>query len=173
MSGLILKLHAGDERVLLYLLDRRRSWLDSGMRALTHAGDAAVTIGLVVALLLATSPAAQAAGRLAAFALVVSHLAVQLLKRTISRPRPRLPAGIESLAAAPDRFSFPSGHSAAALSVALGVSVAAPGLLVPWLVAVGLLVGVTRCYLGVHYPGDVVAGWLLAVAAFAAGVHVT
>jgi undecaprenyl-diphosphatase len=96
-----------------------------------------------------------------------SHLAVQALKRTISRPRPQLPVGVISLAEPPDRFSFPSGHSAAALSVGLAVAALVPGAVAPLVLALALLVGVTRCYLGVHYPGDVLAGWFLAVAAFA------
>lgn len=166
MSNLILKLHTRDERALFFVLSRRRSGLDRAMQAITHLGDAAVTVAVVVLLLLSPDPAVAAAGRLAAFALVASHLAVQALKRTISRPRPRLPVGVASLAAAPDRFSFPSGHSAAALSVALGVSVLLPAFVAPWLLGLALLVGVTRCYLGVHYPGDVIAGWVLAVSAF-------
>jgi membrane-associated phospholipid phosphatase len=37
------------------------------------------------------------------------------------------------------------------------------------LIALALCVGLSRCYLGVHYPGDVLVGWLLAVLAVAAG----
>jgi undecaprenyl-diphosphatase len=101
-----------------------------------------------------------------------SHLAVQLLKRTISRPRPAICRSASRLSIEPpDHFSFPSGHAAAALSVALGAAVALPLSLAPWVVGGGLLVGVTRCYLGVHYPGDVLAGWMLAGAAFLAAVQ--
>jgi undecaprenyl-diphosphatase len=63
---------------------------------------------------------------------------------------------------APDRFSFPSGHSAAALSVFLPLALATP---VPGsflILALGIAVGFSRCYLGVHYPGDVLADWTLA-----------
>lgn len=165
MSGLILRLHRRDERALFYLVGRRRPWLDTAVRTFTHLGGVSVTL-FVTAGMLVGGGAVREVGWLAAFALAVSHLAVQLLKRTISRPRPRLPVGIESLVEAPDRFSFPSGHAAAALSVALGLSILLPGVTGALVVLTGLLVGVSRCYLGVHYPGDVVAGWLLALSAF-------
>lgn len=166
MSGLILRLRNGDERVLFYVLGRRHPRLDSAVRSFKHAGDAAVTIGIVLVMLLLPQPEWHAAGRLAGSALALSHIAVQLLKRTIARPRPRLPTGAQSLIESPDRFSFPSGHAAAALSVALGLAAVAPLLLDPWILLAGLLVGISRCYLGVHYPGDVLAGWLLALGAF-------
>ena len=70
--------------------------------------------------------------------------------------------GIASLIEPPDRFSFPSGHASATLSVALplflGLPIAVGGLVL----ALALVVG--RCYLGVHYPGDVVVGWALSTA---------
>jgi undecaprenyl-diphosphatase len=80
-----------------------------------------------------------------------------------------MPVGCSALVHAPDRFSFPSGHAAASLSVALGLlSTVAPPVGVA-LVALALLVGISRCYLGVHYPGDVVAGWALAFLGHLAG----
>jgi undecaprenyl-diphosphatase len=167
MTEMLWRLHRHDERVLYLVVSRRTPLLDRLMRAVTHFGDAAVTIGIVLLMLVAGGAGWTAAGRVAAFALVGSHLAVQLLKRTINRARPSLPIGLESLIAAPDRFSFPSGHSAASLSIALA---AAPVLGAPLgfaVIALAALVGVSRCYLGVHYPGDVIAGWIAAIAAVA------
>jgi undecaprenyl-diphosphatase len=162
-DGLLFRLSQRDASILHALIGRRRPALDQAMRLITHLGDPAAVIGFGLTLRLAGSGSIRHAGFVALFALTFSHLLVQLLKRTISRPRPQLPVGVASLIQAPDRFSFPSGHAAAALSVTLAV---APllgltfGLLV---VGLGLLVGISRCYLGVHYPGDVLAGWVLAV----------
>lgn len=64
--------------------------------------------------------------------------------------------------AEPDRFSFPSGHAAAAMSVALGYAAVFPAI-APWFAALAVLVGYSRVALAVHYPGDVLAGQGLAV----------
>ncbi|HEX2188748.1 MAG TPA: phosphatase PAP2 family protein [Longimicrobiaceae bacterium] len=165
MAAWLLRIHHHDERALHALVLRRRPTLDRAMHAVTRLGDAAVTVALTLALLLGAVPGAQAAGRRAAFALVASHLAVQLLKRTIARARPSLPVECASLARAPDRFSFPSGHAASSLSVALGAAATLPPPLAAAAVLLAGVVGLSRCYLGVHYPGDVAVGWLLAAAA--------
>lgn len=135
------------------------------MRTVTHLGGAPVMITVAVGLVFLSGPLLSEAGAIAAFALAASHGAVQLLKRSVARPRPSLPAGIGSLIAAPDRFSFPSGHSAATLSLALPVAMTLDPIAGTTLVSLAAVVGLSRCYLGVHYPGDVLVGWALAILA--------
>lgn len=162
MTTWIVRLHAHDERALHALVLRRRPPLDRAMHAVTHLGDAATSIAATVLLMAGAVPGLQEAGLRAAFALVSSHAVVQMLKRTVSRARPRMPEGFAALVQPPDRFSFPSGHAASSLSVALALAMVLPGPAAAALLALAALVGMSRCYLGVHYPGDVIAGWTLA-----------
>jgi undecaprenyl-diphosphatase len=103
------------------------------------------------------------ASKLALLTVVVSHLVVQVMKRTIGRPRPARAERLVSLVAEPDRFSFPSGHATASMSVALVYGMAFPVWAVP-LLLFALLVGFSRVRLRVHYPSDVLVGQLIAVA---------
>jgi len=113
-------------------------------------------------LTLALGGAAADAARRALVILVVSHLVVQLVKRSVGRPRPSRGVGCATLIHEPDRFSFPSGHAAAAMSVAAAYAVAFPHLALVLILA-AVLVGMSRVALGVHYPGDVLIGQLIAI----------
>ncbi|MDX2240635.1 MAG: phosphatase PAP2 family protein [Leptolyngbyaceae cyanobacterium bins.302] len=66
-------------------------------------------------------------------------------------------------------YVFPSGHAMASASFVMVLIVLAWNTRWRWLVLVGgslfvLAIGWTRIYLGMHYPSDVVAGWLLEIA---------
>lgn len=161
-GSLLERLDARDRRLYLRLalgheapLLRRRCWV-----AITALGSAVVTIGLVVVPYVARLWPRAASWRAGA-ALLISHLVIQVLKRLVGRERPSEAVPGRSVIANPDRFSFPSGHSASSLAIALSYAVAFPGLTVP-LVALGMLVGWSRVALGVHYPGDVLAGQTIA-----------
>ena len=134
----------------------RRFWT-----ALTHLGGACASIGLALTQALLPGGSFAFAWRTLCV-LGLSHLVVQLVKRSVGRPRPAATESIEALVLIPDRFSFPSGHACAAMAVAIGLSSAMPALTLP-LLFVALLVGFSRVMLGVHYPGDVLMGQAIAL----------
>lgn len=166
MPTWILRLGEIDERLLRAVVSRRRGGLDLVVRSVTRLGDPPMATGLAGALALGMVDSLAYQGRLAAFTLAFSFLLGQVLKRFFSRSRPSLPVGISSLIQPPDRFSFPSGHATAGLAIALPLALGLGFPLGLPVLLLGMVVGLTRCYLGVHYPGDVVAGWGLAVLAF-------
>jgi len=89
----------------------------------------------------------------------------QPLKRIARRARPALAVeGYEALVAEPGAFSFPSGHTTVAVSIAIGLATAPFGIGPACLVAAPMI-GVSRVFLGAHFPLDVAAGAVLGTAA--------
>ncbi len=165
MIGIVRSLDRVDRSLLHAVALRRRPFLDRWMRRVTRLGDPPVMLALGALLLSGWLPIDPTAARSAALGLLLAHLIGQCIKRSVSRARPSLPIGVATLIHPPDRFSFPSGHATAALAAALPVALSidpSPGVL---LLALALLVGLSRAYLGVHYLGDVLAGWAIAIAA--------
>lgn len=85
-----------------------------------------------------------------------------ILKNLFRRQRPAvaLAGRIQAHIEPSDRFSLPSGHTAGAFVLVSCVAVLAPVWL-PLVLAWGLMVGMSRVLLGVHFPGDILAGMLL------------
>lgn len=132
-------------------------------RLLTRAGDGTSWTAAGLALLATRTPLGTHLGLRLAVATLGATALSQTLKRSLTRARPDAAiAGFEPLAVNPDRFSFPSGHTAAAFSVAVAFA-GEPGGLGPLALLLATGVGLSRVYLGAHYPLDVAAGGVLGV----------
>jgi undecaprenyl-diphosphatase len=79
-----------------------------------------------------------------------------LVKVAVRRDRPRL-RRLPPLASAPSELSFPSAHATASFAAATAMGRVRPGARLP-LYALAGAICLTRPYLGMHYPSDVLAG---------------
>lgn len=97
-------------------------------------------------------------------AVAVSWVIAEGAKFLFNRARPFISdTEIAPLIRTPSSSSFPSGHSATAAAGAITLSAIYPAF-APALVLSGFLVALSRIYLGVHYPFDVLAGVLIGTA---------
>ncbi|MBX3228575.1 MAG: phosphatase PAP2 family protein [Labilithrix sp.] len=168
-----------DVRVFLYLHHALASWL--GVAAVLSAIGGGWG-GLVVVPLWA-SPRSRAVARSLTYVLCVNAAVVYGLKHVVARARPCncLPEVRGLVFGSPTDYSFPSGHSAGSFSfcvffavVLLASSIGTRPLRVAGATALVLVatgVALSRIALGVHFPGDILAGGILGATIGGVGAH--
>ncbi|MEM9860876.1 MAG: phosphatase PAP2 family protein [Myxococcota bacterium] len=140
----------------------RTETLNAFVLLLSETGGSKVMMPAGVLLFIFALRKNRRAGVFVAVTLLGSFGLNQLLKALIARPRPDLAQAVYDA----QHASFPSGHSQASMTFVL-VCLVLAGERRPGVISAALLfpvvIGLTRVYLGVHYPTDVLAGWCLAV----------
>lgn len=153
-----------DVGILLWIQEHMRAaFLTVFWRAVTFLGNGGwfwIVLGIVLVCMAKT----RKVGITALLSLAMGALITNVwLKNFVARPRPfDALETITPLIAAPKDFSFPSGHTCASFAVALVCWRMLPRKYGAPLMALAALVAFSRLYLGVHYPSDVLGGFLVA-----------
>jgi membrane-associated phospholipid phosphatase len=156
-----------DERVLRFVRTRghaaRAERAAARFSRLGEHGGVWIALGLAGAVLDAGERRAR--WRRAAAVVAGTYAANTVLKLVVRRRRPQLP-GLPALTGTPTQLSFPSAHAATAFAGARLYS--RLGLPAAPLYALAGALALSRLYLGVHYPSDVLAGAVLGTSIAAA-----
>lgn len=156
---------ANIDRLAYLWLNRlqQKPTLISAFRAISHSGDGYLYAGFGLLLVYSGSPLSTAFLKAALIAFLLEIPGFLLLKTLIKRDRPFVQIANCQFSINPsDKFSMPSGHTAAAFLMAFLIShfyIEFAVFAYFWATCIGL----SRVVLGVHYPSDVMAGAVLGI----------
>ena len=139
-------------------------FLDKIMVFITRFGDAGI-IWIVLSIVLLLIPKTRKSGAVMVVALVVDVLLCNIvLKNLVARTRPYdVNTGVHLLVAKLHDYSCPSGHTAASFASVTALYLAGEKKLWKFALVLACLIAISRLYLYVHYPTDVLGGILFGV----------
>ena len=150
-----------DEQALVWIAEHvRNAVLDPFMKLYTQLGNTGMLF-IVLGLAMLLWRPARRAGFSALCAMLIGLIVVNFtIKPLVARERPWLVIEhFVNLVPEHDPNSFPSGHTNAAFAFAIAVCLSAPRR---WMkitaVCLAAVMGLSRLYVGVHFPSDVLAG---------------
>ena len=159
-------IQAADSAVLLFIQEHLRiAALNQPAVLISTLGNAGI-FWILLGLVLTAIPKTRKAGALSLASLLFCFLITNVfLKNAVARPRPYTQIKeLVMLMPCPSDFSFPSGHAcssfatAGALTWSLRDKLRRIGYAA---LALALLISLSRLYVGVHYPSDVLCGVLI------------
>ena len=154
-----------DASILLYIQENLRVEALNGVwKFITFLGDGGwfwIVSGLILLIPKKTRRVGLTALISLAFCALITNVA---LKNIVARTRPfDAIEAIKPLVPRPMGYSFPSGHTCASFACALIYLRMAPKKYGVGAVVLATLIAFSRLYVGVHYPGDVLGGFIVAL----------
>lgn len=163
LDTILQQLNTWDGQILLFIQNHLRSEvLNPIVIAVTNLGNAGI-FWIVLSVILLFPKKTRRAGFLSLLALLGSLCVTNfLLKNYVARVRPyEVVQGLQCLIPAQKDWSFPSGHASASFASAVVIYRSCHrGIGVPALI-LAFAISLSRLYVGVHYPSDVIAGMII------------
>jgi undecaprenyl-diphosphatase len=161
---LIATIHQYDVSMFTWCMNRKRLSLFTGIsRWVSRSGDGFLYLLFAIYLYGSGTPVGRMFLVSALLAFALERPLYFVLKNSLKRSRPQDALGnFRSFIIPSDKFSFPSGHTSGAFLMATLVACFYPALAVPafvWAACVGL----SRIFLGVHFPTDILVGMTMGV----------
>ena len=154
-----------DLSILLFIQEHLRvTWMNGFWEFITSFGDGGI-FWIILSLALMIPKKTRKAGIVAGCSLLLGFLITNVtLKPLVDRVRPyNYSDAIIPLGRIPKESSFPSGHTCASFACALIYVHMLPKKYGIPLVVLAPLIALSRLYLGVHFPTEVIGGFLVAL----------